>query len=265
MRATLARLPIRPRYRRSRAASARIASRSWVCPRVTTTTKADAGSSARCSHSAIGSATTSSAAGKRSALANFSRSSTTWTRKPASRGDAAEVTADVAGADDVEVRGRVRADRCGRPSGLRRRARSPGRSRRSARSGAARPAGGQRLARLPERVVLVAAAADRADRPAVREDEHLRAGALRRRAARADDGHERDRFAALAARPPPRRGLPRSDQHLDLRPLLRVLDERVDACRCFFCSLRNSHDLRLDLLEGNRRSRPCCSITLMMW
>ena len=38
MRATLARLPISPRYFRSRAASARIASRSCVCPRVTTTT-----------------------------------------------------------------------------------------------------------------------------------------------------------------------------------------------------------------------------------
>ena len=42
---------------------------------------------------------------------------------------------------------------------------------------------GDGLARLPERVVLVAAAADRADDPAVAEDEHLGADALRRRAA----------------------------------------------------------------------------------
>ena len=51
--------------------------------------------------------------------------------------------------------------------------------------------------RLADRVVLVAAAADRADGTAVREDEHLRAGALRRRPLGADDRHERGRFAAL--------------------------------------------------------------------
>src|SRR5690606_39328916 len=38
-----------------------------------------------------------------------------------------------------------------------------------------RAPGGERLARLPERVVLVAAAADGADGPPVGEDEHLRA------------------------------------------------------------------------------------------
>ena len=54
-----------------------------------------------------------------------------------------------------------------------------------------------RLARLPERVVLVAAAADGADRAAVGEHQHLRAGALRRRSLRAHDRHERDRLAAL--------------------------------------------------------------------
>ena len=53
-----------------------------------------------------------------------------------------------------------------------------------------------RLARLPERVVLVAAAADRADRAAVGEDQHLGAGALRRGAVGADDGDERGRLAA---------------------------------------------------------------------
>ena len=57
-------------------------------------------------------------------------------------------------------------------------------------------AGRDRFARLPEGVVLVAAAADRADRAAVGEDEHLRAGPLRRRAVGADDRHERGGFAA---------------------------------------------------------------------
>ena len=51
--------------------------------------------------------------------------------------------------------------------------------------------------RLPERVVLVAAAADGADRAAVGEDEHLRADALRRRAVGRHDGHERGVLAAL--------------------------------------------------------------------
>ncbi len=53
-----------------------------------------------------------------------------------------------------------------------------------------------RLARLPERVVLVAAAADGADRPAVGVDEHLGADALRGRAGRAGDGDERHFLAA---------------------------------------------------------------------
>ena len=47
-----------------------------------------------------------------------------------------------------------------------------------------RLARGDRLARLPERVVLVAPAADRADHAAVAEHEHLCADALRRRAGR---------------------------------------------------------------------------------
>ena len=58
-------------------------------------------------------------------------------------------------------------------------------------------AAGNRLAGSPERVILVAAAPDRADDPAVGEDEHLRADALRRRSAGGDDRHERGRFAAL--------------------------------------------------------------------
>ncbi len=47
------------------------------------------------------------------------------------------------------------------------------------------------LARLPERLVLVAAAADRADRAPVGVDEHLGADALRRRAGGRHDGDER--------------------------------------------------------------------------
>src|SRR6185369_1413419 len=54
-----------------------------------------------------------------------------------------------------------------------------------------------RLARLPERVVLVAAAADGPDDPAVTEDEHLRADALRRRPGGRHDRDERGRFPAL--------------------------------------------------------------------
>ena len=53
------------------------------------------------------------------------------------------------------------------------------------------------LARLPERVVLVAAAANRADHAAVAEDEHLGADALRRRAGGRDDRDERRRLAAI--------------------------------------------------------------------
>ena len=54
----------------------------------------------------------------------------------------------------------------------------------------------QHLPRLADRVVLVAAAADGADDAAVAEDEHLRADALRRRAVRRHDGHQRGFFAA---------------------------------------------------------------------
>ena len=56
-------------------------------------------------------------------------------------------------------------------------------------------AGRDGFARLPERVVLVAAAANRADRAAVGEDEHLGARPLRRRSVRAHDRDERGRLA----------------------------------------------------------------------
>ena len=168
--------------------------------------------SRRCSQSAIGSTITSSASGKRSRLANFSRSSTTWMRKPASCASSAEVPADVAGADDVELRGRreridvdVHLSAADEAVLLREVVVQLVVEQRAA-------AGGDRLARLPERVVLVAAAADRADRAAVGEDQHLGAGALRRRAvARARPSRARPPRRARARRPR-RRGLPRSDR-----------------------------------------------------
>ena len=58
-------------------------------------------------------------------------------------------------------------------------------------------AGLEQLSRLQAGFVLVAPAADRADRAAVREHQHLGAGPLRRGPSRAHDGHERDRLAAL--------------------------------------------------------------------
>ena len=60
-----------------------------------------------------------------------------------------------------------------------------------------RPARLDRFARLPEGVVLVASAADRAHGAAVRVDEHLRPDALRRRAGGRGDGDECHPFAAL--------------------------------------------------------------------
>ena len=54
-----------------------------------------------------------------------------------------------------------------------------------------------RFLRLPERVVLVAAAADGADRAAVGKHQHLRAHALRRRPLGRHDRHERRVLAAL--------------------------------------------------------------------
>ena len=76
-----------------------------------------------------------------------------------------------------------------------------------------------RLARATERVVLVAAAADRADGAAVGEDEHLRADPLRRRADGADDRHERRGFTALE------RGR-RGGQDLIVHPVIMGILER---------------------------------------
>src|SRR5215470_1445337 len=54
-----------------------------------------------------------------------------------------------------------------------------------------------RFAGLPERVVLVAPAADGADDPAVTEDEHFGADPLRGRTSRRHDRHQRRRLAAV--------------------------------------------------------------------
>ena len=130
------------------------------------------------------------------AFANFSRSSTTWTRKPAVDRRVRQVPADVAGADDVEARrGRegidvdVHLTAADETVLLREIVVQFVVEERL-------PAGRDRVARLQAGVVLVAAAADRADRAAVREDQHLGAGPLRRGSPRAHDRHERDGFAA---------------------------------------------------------------------
>ena len=60
-----------------------------------------------------------------------------------------------------------------------------------------RPAVGDRFPGLPERVVLVAAAADRADDASVGEHQHLGPDPLRRRAGGGDNGDERRRLAAV--------------------------------------------------------------------
>ena len=59
------------------------------------------------------------------------------------------------------------------------------------------PAARNRLTRLPERVVFVAAAADGAHGAAVGEDHHFGADALRRRPGGGHDRHQRRRLAAL--------------------------------------------------------------------
>ena len=181
MRATFARLPIRPRYVRSRAASARIASRSAGARASRSRRRPSAAVSLRAASRRSARRSTSSASGKRSRLANFSRSSTTWMRKPTSWARLRQVPADVAGADDVELRRRreridvdVHLPSADQAVLLREVVVELVVEQRA-------PAGRDGFARLPERVVLVAAAADRADRAAVGEDEHLGAGPLRRR------------------------------------------------------------------------------------
>ena len=109
-----------------------------------------------------------------------------------------QMEADVARANDVQLRRRFDRLDIDAPSGRRKSGRSPARSHRRARSG--RAAGWRlRIASraFPERVVLVAPAADGADHPAVAKDQHLGADTLRRRPGGGDDRHERRRFAAF--------------------------------------------------------------------
>ena len=89
--------------------------------------------------------------------------------------------------------------------------------------------GRDRLARFPEGVVLVAAAADGPDRPPVGPDEHLGARALGRRALRAHDRDERDALAAPQRLGRRRQHFLRSDEHLDLGFLLQRVDEGLRA------------------------------------
>ena len=203
------------------------------------------------SQSAIGSTMISSASGKRSRLANFSRSSTTWVRKPAMWASSRDVPADVAGADDVEMRGRRERVDVDVHLAAADEAVLLGEvvvevvvEQRAA-------AGGDRFARFPEGVVLVAPAADRADRAAVGEDEHLRARPLRRRAVGADDGHERGRLAARE-----RVGGGRQDLFVQTRT--SILDfcfseaMNSSAFACFFWPVRNCLTCSLTCVERHR-------------
>ena len=198
MRATFARLPIRPRYRRSRV---REGAQRLEVVRVTARDDDDVGVRRQLGSRDPGRDVFGddrrSTSGKRSRFANFSRSSTTWTSKADRVRQRGELGADMAGADHVQL-GR-RLDRldvhvhlpAAHEAGLLgevvgqlivhelRLARRDG------------------LARLPERVVFVAAAADGADHPSIAEHEHLGADALRRRAGGRDDRDERRRFAAI--------------------------------------------------------------------
>ena len=127
-----------------------------------------------------------------------------------------------------------------------------------------RLAGGDGLARLAERVVLVAAAADGADGPAVGEDEHLRAGALRRRAVGADDRHERARLAALERG---RRG--GQDFFVQIRTSIfdfffKPVDERVGVLLLLLLG-EELLDLRAAPPRTARRGPACGRSTLMMW
>jgi hypothetical protein len=117
--------------------------------------------------------------------------------KPGISGDLAEVKADVARSDDVEVRGWEEwIDMDIHPSTANQAVllrevviqlvvddlRSPV---------------VQREAGFPDRIVLVAAPADRPHRATVGEDKHLRTGALRRGPLGADHRHERGSLTAL--------------------------------------------------------------------
>ena len=166
-------------------------------PRVTITAYAVGGSVCVASHCGMLSTTTSIPSPNRSELANFSRSSTTWTRKPTSCASFADEVADVPGAKHVDVRRRLHRfdEDFHLPS-----AHEPGFLREVVVQlvlDVQRATVRDRLAGFPERIVLIAAAADRADRPAVRVDEHLCPDALRCGPVGGDDRDERHFFPAL--------------------------------------------------------------------
>ena len=119
------------------------------------------------------------------------------------------------------------------------------------------------LARLPEGVVLVAAAADGAHRPSVGEHQHLGAGPLRCRSVGANDRHERGGITARQ-----RLGGCRKDLLVQMRTSIlhfcfRALMNSSAFC-CFFCPERNCFTRSLTspsgTVDGSLRS-----VTLMMW
>ena len=145
----------------------------------------------------MSSTTISAASGKRSRLANFSRSSIDVHAEPGVVRDTSNELADVTRAEDVD--GRRRLDRLDEHFHLAAadQSRLRGEVVGELVAHRARLARLQCFARLPQRFVLVAAAADGADDAAIGVDEHLGADALRRRAVGRHDRHERDLFAGF--------------------------------------------------------------------
>jgi hypothetical protein len=125
-----------------------------------------------------------------------------------------------------------------------------------------RTSGRERIASFPECVVLIAAAADSANGTAVGKDEHLRARALRRGPARANDRHQRDRFAALQR-------VCRCRQHFFVQTstsirLLSFSDLMNPSTRSFFfCSVRNCFNWSLTVSIGTADAG-FRSVSLMM-
>jgi hypothetical protein len=178
-------------------------------------------------------------------------------------GQVADVAPDVAGADDVEVGGgRERIDvdvhlpAADQPVFLGEVVVEVVVEERPA-------AGGDRLAGFPEGVVLVAPAADGADRASVGKHQHLRARPLRRRSVGPDHGHERGRVAA-------RKRVGGGGQDLFVQMRTSILDFCFSAAMnsstlaCFFWFVRNCLTFSLTSASGTVAAS-LCSTALMMW
>ena len=146
-------------------------------------------------HSGMESTTIVAASGKRSRLAKRSRSSTTVTRNPSPGASRPSCRPTWPAPRMTSCGGRLdRLDEdlhlpSANQAGL------LGEVVRQLVLHEARLVRAHRLSRLAERIALVAAAADRANHPSVGVDQHLRAHPLRRRSARRDNRHERNRLA----------------------------------------------------------------------